>query len=222
MSALQPRSSASRTTSFGGRARHGVNNLDHRGGRVIDRPLYQRSPRARGPGVLLLHGAVCVLLWGSSLPTRVCMVTAVERVLLHMSNCARHRHRGVGHGRAIRHLDAVAAMRRHRPCRCHPHGHCALATTRPSARPRNGTSRLTLRARVLDDARVSQATDRTVLESLWSTGHDQHWTERAHRRARFAATTICSSKGAFTVGQARSWLLACLLIPGIKNGLQFL
>ena len=29
-------------------------------------------------------------------------------------------------------------------------------------------------------------------------------------------------EGRIYVGQARSWLLACLLIPGIKNGLQFL
>ena len=29
-------------------------------------------------------------------------------------------------------------------------------------------------------------------------------------------------EGRIYVGQPRSWLLACLLIPGIKNGLQFL
>ena len=56
---------------LGGRARHGLNNLDHRGGRVIERPLYQRGPRARGPGVLLLHGVVCVLSGDHAPDTRL-------------------------------------------------------------------------------------------------------------------------------------------------------
>ena len=69
----------------------------------------------------------------------------------------RHRHRGVGHGRAIRHLDAVAAsVGIDRADAIHTAiVHWLDAAERTTAQR---DRRLTLRARVLDDARVSQAT----------------------------------------------------------------
>ena len=92
------------------------------------------------------------------LPTRVCTVTAVEQVLLHMPKCADTVTGELAmDAHQIRHLDAVAAsvgIDRAEAI------HTAIAHWLDEAERTTAhrDRRLTLRARVLDDARVSQAT----------------------------------------------------------------